>query len=181
MIFTTDSDGAIDYICMEWMQYAGQSRADVYADGWLAPIVPSDRNTVSETLSKAARAQSEFSIRFRVDCADGTTRWLSAGGVPSFGPPDHSFLGYLGSMTEFAPTEAQAVAAYGQVGRFIPPPSHPATQPVSRLEMIADYLIMTHSLIEQGEAMSALEDVRRALSKVGRALASGEGSRTSLH
>ena len=80
-------------------------------------------------------------------------------------------------MTEFAPTETSEIAAYGGIERFIPPPIHVATQAVSPLDIIADHLIIVHSLMEQHDATSGLKDVKAALFKVGQALARGDGSR----
>uniref|UniRef100_UPI003F883446 PAS domain-containing protein n=1 Tax=Methylobacterium sp. NMS12 TaxID=3079766 RepID=UPI003F883446 len=181
MIFTTDAEGAVTYICQEWVAYAGQTRAEAYRDGWTTPVVETDRDVVRGILADAAQAKAEFSLRFRVRCADGTVRWLAAGGVPSFGPPGRSFLGYLGSMTELAPTEATEIAAYGGVSRFVPPPTHQATRPLEPLDTIADHLLIAHALMEQHEQTAGLRDLKLALFKVGRSLARGEGSSSRLH
>ena len=178
MIFMTDAHGAITYICQEWVAYAGQTRAEAYRDGWTAPVLADDRSIVGAILAEAARAHAEFGVRFRIRCADGSIRWVAAGGVPSFGPPGRSFLGYLGSMTEFAPTEAREIRAYGGVERFIPPPTHHATRPVDPLDTIADHLIIVHALMEQHGETSGLRDVKAALFKVGHALARAEGARS---
>ncbi|MCJ2135886.1 PAS domain-containing protein [Methylobacterium sp. J-026] len=181
MIFTTDAQGEITYICLEWVSYAGQTREMAYRDGWTTPVLESDQDAVRAVFSEAAKAQAEFCVRFRIRCADGSVRWLVAGGVPSFGPPGRSFLGYLGSMTEFAPTEATEIAAYGGIERFIPPPTHVATQAVSPLDTIADHLIIVHSLMEQHDATSGLREVKAALFKIGQALARSDGSRLRLN
>ncbi|MCJ2075269.1 PAS domain-containing protein [Methylobacterium sp. E-041] len=181
MIFTTDAQGEVTYICPEWCSYTGQTREAAYRDSWTTPVLESDQGAVRAILLEAAQAQAEFSVRFRIQCADGSVRWLAAGGVPSFGPPGRSFLGYLGSMTEFAPTEAREIAAYGGIERFIPPPTHTATQAVLPLDTIADHLLIVHSLMEQHDATSGLREVKAALFKVGRALARGDGSRLQLN
>ena len=181
VIFTTDAEGEVTYICNEWSAYAGQTREAAYWDGWTTPVLDSDQDTVRTIFSKAAKARAEFCVRFRIRCADGSVRWLAAGGVPSFGPPGRSFLGYLGSMTEFAPTEASEIAAYGGIENFIPPPTHVATQAVSPLDTIADHLIIVHSLMEQHDATSGLKDIKTALFKVGQALARGDGSRRQFN
>lgn len=181
MIFTTDPYGHISYICVEWTQYTGQSRTDVYAYEWVTPILPKDRDTVARTLAQAAQARAEFSIRFRVKHTDGSIRWLAAGGVPSFGPPGRSFLGFLGSMTEFAPTAAPEMTSYGKIERFIPPPTHHATRAQSPLDTIADHLLIAHALMEQHKQPFGLQGVKTALREVGCALASGEGSQVRLN
>ena len=161
--------------------YAGQSRADAYRDGWTARVLAADREFIDALLVDAAQARAEFTVRFRVQCTDGSIRWLAAGGVPSFGPPGRTFLGYLGSMTEFAPTEAPEISAYGGIERFVPPPTHPATRPVSPLDTIADHLIIVHSLMEQHDETAGLRGVKAALFNVGVALAKADGSRSRLN
>ncbi|MCJ2037404.1 MULTISPECIES: PAS domain-containing protein [unclassified Methylobacterium] len=181
MIFTTDAQGEVTYICLEWFSYAGQTREAAYRDGWTTSVLESDQGAVRAILAEAAQAQAEFSVRFRIRCADGSVRWLAAGGVPSFGPPGRSFLGYLGSMIEFAPTEATEIAAYGGIERFVPPPTHVATQAVAPLDTIADHLIIVHALMEQHDVMSGLKEVKGALFRVGQALARGDGSRSQVN
>ena len=38
VIFTTDAQGEITYICLEWIAYAGQTREAAYRDGWTTPV-----------------------------------------------------------------------------------------------------------------------------------------------
>ena len=171
MIFTTNAAGHLSHVSREWITLTGQDATNAVDNGWLACIHEQDREIVQSVFTKAAMTASEFSVRFRMCFVDGTIRWVGAGGVPSFGPPDYTFLGYLGSMTELAPNASDVMHAYGSIGRFLPPPTHPATTTLDHLDAIADHLIIAHSLIEEDGAKSALPALRQALFEVGVALA----------
>jgi hypothetical protein len=93
------------------------------------------------------------------------------GAVPSYGPPDHTFLGYLGSLTEIAVSGSEPLTAYGTLTRFVPPPMNATTPPGSALELVADYLLMAHGLIEQDHAKEMLPVLRVALMTAGKLLA----------
>ncbi|MCJ2121102.1 hypothetical protein MKL11_00785 [Methylobacterium sp. J-077] len=114
---------------------------------------------------------AEFSMRYRLLKTDGALRWVGTGGVPSFGIEGNRFIGYLGSITELAEGATDTITAYGNVERFVPPVPHPATMPSCTLDLIADHLILAHSLIEGDGGKEALPDLRRALFKIGQALA----------
>ncbi|AWN47699.1 diguanylate cyclase [Methylobacterium terrae] len=171
MIFTTDSSGSLSHISPEWTTLTGQEITAAAEGGWLACVHEADRGTVQEVFTTAAATVSEFSVRFRLCFADGSVRWVGAGGVPSYGPPDRTFIGYLGSVIEIASGASDAAGAYGNIGRYLPPPTHPTTMPGDSLDRIADHLIMAHSLIEEDGGKPALPALRAALFEIGRALA----------
>lgn len=171
MIFTTDASGSLSHLSPEWTKLTGQELAAVAGDGWLACVHEADREIVRGVYTQAAATVSEFNVRFRLCFADGSVRWIGSGGVPSYGPPDHTFIGYLGSMIELAPNSADVMRAYGSVGRYLPPPTHPGTTPGDDLDQIADHLIIAHSLMELNGGKPALPALRDAMFEVGRALA----------
>ncbi|GJE58761.1 PAS domain-containing protein [Methylobacterium trifolii] len=171
MIFAANSAGVFEYLCPEWTNYTGQTPKEYFGNGWLERVHADDRQVVRSIFSEAVIDEAAFSIRFRVQCADGATRWIGAGGVPSFGPPGRTFLGYLGSMTEMATSATDVLVAYGTVGSFTPPPPHLSTMPVSSLDMVADHLLIAHALVAEGDDKRALPAVREALLLVGRGLA----------
>ncbi|GAN49116.1 PAS domain-containing protein [Methylobacterium radiotolerans] len=172
MIFVTDARGRCVYACPEWEALTGQPSTEALGRGWVLRVHPDDRGTATGILDEALASGAEFSIRYRLLKPDDTPRWVGAGGVPSFGIENGAFIGYLGSITELARGGTDTIAAYGNVGRFVPPPPHPATMPIDTLDLIADHLIITHSLIEEDDgAKAALPGVRIALLEVGLALA----------
>lgn len=126
---------------------------------------------VVETFEAAVTKAAEFSVRYRLLGPADTPRWVGAGGVPSFGMSDHRFIGYLGSITQIAEGAADTIRAYGTADRFVPPTPHLNTSPSSQLDLVADHLILAHSLIEQDGGKRALPFLRLALFEVGRELA----------
>jgi PAS domain S-box-containing protein len=171
MIFVTDVRGSCTYASPEWTTLTGQEVAEALGHGWLARVHPADRTVVAGTMAAAVRRGEEFSVRYRLLMPDGTLRWVGAGGVPSFGVHGDTFIGHLGTVTELAAGATDTITAYGSIERFVPPPPHPNTMPNSRLDQVADYLILAHSLIEVDGGKEALPDLRNALFKIGRALA----------
>jgi len=171
MIFVTKADGEVTYVSPEWCAFTGQPASAAIEHGWLDSVHPDDRETAANFLRCAAEQQSEYSFRHRLRRADGSYAWVAGGAVPSFGPPDHTFLGYLGSLTELGPSGSEPMTAYGSIGRFVPPPTHPATAPGSTLERVADHLLIAHGLIEQDHAKEMLPVLREALFTAGRLLA----------
>lgn len=171
MIFVTDEAGQCVYASGEWADLTGQQVGHAMGRGWLERVHPDDRTIVVETIDTALASAAEFSVRYRLLGPSGTPRWVGAGGVPSFGISDHRFIGYLGSITEIAGTATDIVGAYGNVEHFVPPTPHSNTMPSCKLDLVADHLILAHSLIEQDGGKEALPFLRQALFTVGRALA----------
>ncbi|WP_267359339.1 MULTISPECIES: PAS domain-containing protein [unclassified Methylobacterium] len=171
MIFVTKADGGVTYVSPEWSAFTGQAATEAVEHGWFACIHPEDYETAATFLRSARDQQSEYSLRARLRRVDGTYAWVMIGAVPSYGPPDRTFLGYLGSLTEISPSSTEPLTAYGTLSRFVPPPMSPTTPPGSTLERVADYLLMAHGLIEQDGAKEMLPVLRDALMTVGRSLA----------
>ena len=171
MIFVTDISGRRVYTSAEWTPLTGQEVAAALGRGWLDRVHAEDRPIVDETLDRAIRHGAEFNVRHRLLKPDGTSRWVGTGGVPSFGPLGNALVGYVGTVTVLAEGATNTITAYGDVERFRPPKPHPATTPGDALDQVADHLIIAHSLIEGDGGKEALPDLRRALFKVGQALA----------
>ena len=177
MIFVLDAVGRCVHLSQDWLELTGQAAADAIGQGFLDRIHPDDRPIVKATRDAAIRHAAEYSLRYRLIKPDGTYRWVGAGGIPSFGM-DSEFIGFLGSITELADGATDTITAYGNVERFVPPAAHPATRSSSALDLIADHLIQAHALIEGDGGKEALPDLRRALFKIGRALAARTMERT---
>ena len=171
MIFVTKADGGVTYVSPEWTAYTGQSPAEAAEHGWFRYLHPEDYEAAVTFLRRALDQQSQYSLRARLCRADGSYAWVLIGAVPSYGPPDRTFLGYLGSLTEISLTGSEPLTAYGTLAHFVPPPAHPATPPGSALELVADHLLIAHGLIEQDSAKEMLPVLRQALLIAGRLLA----------
>lgn len=171
MIFVTTAEGDVSYVSPEWTAFTGQAAADAVGHGWFECVHPEDHEGAVTFLRTARDQQSEYSLRLRLRRADSSYAWVLIGAVPSFGPPDHTFLGYLGSLTEIAVSGLEGLTAYGTLSRFVPPPKSPTTPPGSTLEAVADYLLIAHGLIEQDHAKEMLPVLRQALMTAGKLLA----------
>ncbi|SFT28257.1 PAS domain-containing protein [Methylobacterium sp. yr668] len=171
MIFVTKADGGVSYVSPEWTAFTGQAAAKAVGHGWFACMHPEDREAAVTFLRSARDQQSEYSLRTRLRRANGSYAWVMIGAVPSYGPPDRTFLGYLGSVTEIAVSGSEPLSAYGTLSRFVPPPMSPTTPPGSALEAVADYLLIAHGLIEQDHAKEMLPVLRQALMVAGMLLA----------
>lgn len=171
MIFVAKADGRVTYVSPEWTAFTGQVADEAVGHGWFACVHSEDHEAAVTFLRKARDQQSEYSLRTRLRRADGSYAWVVIGAVPSYGPPDHTFLGYLGSLTEISPSGSEPLTAYGTLERFIPPPMHPATPPGSALEYVADHLLMAHGLIEEDGAKEMLPVLKAALFTAGQLLA----------
>lgn len=172
MIFVTDADGRVSFVSSEWSVFTGKDAASATDNGWLDAVHPADRKIAINLVRNAHAQQSEYSFRHRLRRADGSYAWVAGGAVPSFGPPGRTFLGYLGSLTEFSSSGTEPLAAYGTLRRYVPPPSNSGTQHGPTLEMVADHLLIAHGLIEQDHAKEMLPVLRQALVQIGLLLAS---------
>ncbi|SFV14582.1 PAS domain S-box-containing protein [Methylobacterium sp. 174MFSha1.1] len=171
MIFVANASGAITYVSPEWSTFTGQPPSEAAEHGWFRCVHPDDYEPAVTFLRRVRNQQSEYSLRLRLRRADGSYAWVMIGAVPSYGPPDRTFLGYLGSLTEISPSGSEPMTAYGTMAHFIPPPSNATTPPGTPLEAVADYLLMAHGLIEQDGAKEMLPVLRHALTMAGVLLA----------
>ena len=171
MIFVAKADGGVTYVSPEWTAFTGQAADEAVEHGWFQCVHPDDHEGAVTFLRTARDQQSEYSLRLRLRRADGSYAWVLIGAVPSYGPPDNTFLGYLGSLTEIAVSGSEPLTAYGTLNRFVPPPMSPTTPPGSTLELVADHLLMAHGLIEQDHAKEMLPVLRQALMVAGNLLA----------
>ncbi|WCS23748.1 PAS domain-containing protein [Methylobacterium sp. NMS14P] len=159
------------YVSPEWTTFTGQAAAEAVEHGWFKCMHPDDYETAVTFLRGARDQQSEYSLRTRLRRADGSYAWVMIGAVPSYGPPDRTFLGYLGSLTEITPSGSEPLSSYGALNHFVPPPMSPTTPPGSTLEAVADHLLIAHGLVEQDGAKEMLPVLRQALVVAGVLLA----------
>lgn len=184
MIFVTNAQGRATFVSQEWTDYTGQPLEEAVGYGWARVVHPDDRDLARRTVEAAIEARSAFSLRYRMLAPDGRAMWVAAGAVPSFGPPDQTFLGFLGSITQLAKDPAADVRAYGSLGRFVPPSAHSDTPPSSTLEAMADHLLMAHALVEPAAVGRLRPLIERLLHEVGIELARAEQqgeARTAFH
>jgi len=176
MIFVTNAEGRATFLSAEWTEYTGQSLEDAVGFGWVKVVHPDDREIARQIVANAIQAQSPFSLRYRLMSREGRCMWVAAGAIPSFGPPDHTFLGFLGSITRIAEAETADLRAYGSLGQYVPLPRNQETAPGSALELTADLLHMAHSLVASAGVARLRPLIEEALHAVGVELAQAEQS-----
>jgi len=171
MIFVTNAEGKAIYVSPDWTDLTGRSLAETADFGWLDVIHPEDRSTVRRIVEDAVRTQQAFNVRYRLLCKDGRRLWLAAGAVPSFGPPDRTFLGFLGSLTSLGEAVDGEAPASGGLGDFIPPLQPGSLTPSNDLERLADHLIALHVLMKRVGGRQAMNILEAALFQIGQELA----------
>ena len=170
MIWATDSDGLQTYVSPEWCAFTGQQPNEVLGLGWLDAVHPEDTGYIRMFFLDATASKEEFTMRYRLRHTSGRYIWVVDGAVPSFGPPQHTFLGYLGSVSELAPSASDVVTAFGSRGAFRPPiPRHdePARSP---FDLITDYILMAHALAAETSDTEVQRALDLALSLLGKRL-----------
>ncbi len=82
-IWSSPSDGSIDFCNEQWRSYTGLTQEELQGDGWLRMLHPDDRERVlkawRESVAKGTPFEHEERCHRR---ADGQYRWFLARGVP---------------------------------------------------------------------------------------------------
>lgn len=166
MVFVTNEMGLCTYLSRDWVALTGQTLLDARNFGWTRVVHPDDRDLVRDLVLEAIEQQCAFHVRYRVRALDRTFRWVVSGAVPSFGPPQQTFLGFFGSVTLLDATPGDIVSAAGSLR-----PTEVTVQPGSALEQAADHLLAAHSLIAGSASGVTLIAVETALRRLGEDLA----------
>ena len=176
VIFVTDPSGRATYLAPEWRMMTGLSAAQALGSGWEAVVHPDDLPCVRATVAAAVRAETEFTIRYRLAGRAGGYAWVTAGAVPSYGPPGRTFLGFFGSIIPADEgVHGDDAEASGVLGSVHANRSLPNEPPGSTLERAADHLIIAHSLFSEEEgSRHILPVLETALHLVGVELARAE-------
>jgi hypothetical protein len=166
MVFVTNDAGLITYLSRDWTTLTGQTLADARNFGWTRVVHPDDRLIVRDLVLKAIHSQCAFSVRYRLRTIDHGFSWVAAGAMPSFGPPERTFLGFFGSVSVLDEQPGDIDAADGDL--------RPAGMPPlsgSMLERAADHLLAAHSLVAGAASAATLAAVEVALHRLGEDLA----------
>lgn len=171
MIWTTDAAGQTTYMCQEWYAFTGQEPPAALGDGWAKAIHPDDREMMSDAFLKACHLQCEFVLQYRLRRHDGIYVWVADAAAPSRLPGCGTFLGYLGMIRDIEPPTSGLVAR-AELETFRVVPATGPFSPVSKLDMVADHLLMAQAAAV-GAADEMLPAIEALLFDVGRRLARG--------
>ncbi|MBE7184517.1 MAG: PAS domain-containing protein [Methylobacterium mesophilicum] len=167
MIWVTNKDGELTYVCPEWHALTGQTEASALGRGWLAAVVPEDRPMVASMFKKALGDQASFTLQFRVRPANGGAVWIASGAEPSRDPCTNDFLGYLGSAVE-RPDKRLLQASYVIASGEERPAQEIATS--SRWQMIVSHLSEARACVDRGQSDQARAQMDEALQLIERHL-----------
>ena len=99
MLWTTDAAGNCTYLSQRWYDFTGRSQMQDLGQGWLENIHPDDLAHTGEQYLAASRAQSPFSIDYRLRRRDGVYRWAIDAGAPRFDQAGQ-FIGFVGTVID---------------------------------------------------------------------------------
>ena len=171
MIWTTDAAGQTTYICQEWYAFTGQEPPAALGDGWADAIHPDERAIMSDAFLKACQLQCEFVLHYRLRRYDGVYVWVADAAAPSRRPGCGTFLGYLGMIRSLEPAHGGLVAR-AELETFRTEPATGHFAPVSKLDIIADHLLMVRAAAI-GAADEMLPAIDNLLFDVARQFARG--------
>lgn len=168
MIWSTDDKGACTYISEGLTKLTGRSSWEVRGYRWLDALHPDDRSLVKAIMTDACRLQEPFSFQYRMKTKEGGYAWVLSGAVPSFGPPDQTFLGFLGSITHLE-KDSRGRHAFGQIGESASTKSR-VPLVVTDLDMVADHLLLARASAQPSEHHELKSSIDFALDVVARQL-----------
>jgi PAS domain S-box-containing protein len=119
LIWQTHADGAAAWFNQRWLEYTGSRRIEDVQPGWAQRIHPEDRERCRALYVESVARRTPFSAEYRLQCADGSTRWIADRGVPQFGVGGRfeGFIGYGWDVTERKAAEAGLIAARDEAER----------------------------------------------------------------
>ncbi len=99
MIWLEDSNRECIYLNNAWLGFTGRSFADEAGKGWLAGMLPEDREPYQAGVAAAWAERRIYTVEFRMTRADGATRWVQETGAPRW-EGEGVFAGYVGLCTD---------------------------------------------------------------------------------
>ncbi|MBE8996710.1 PAS domain S-box protein [Nostoc sp. LEGE 12447] len=84
---------------LTWMDYTGQSEAEVEGWGWIDPIHPDDRASSTEVWNTAVVNRAIYQTEYRLRSKDGTYRYFSVCGAPVL-EKDGSIREWIGTCND---------------------------------------------------------------------------------
>lgn len=84
IVWTTDSQGQVDYINRRWMEFSGLPEDKSLGQGWAELLHPDDREFAVEKWTRCSEKGEIYEINYRLRRYDGEYRWFLGRGVPSY-------------------------------------------------------------------------------------------------
>jgi PAS domain S-box-containing protein len=99
IVWTTQADGSVTTVQLDWGTFTGQSFDQYKALGWMDAIHPEDQERTSIAWTEAVRERKLFAIEHRLRRSDGIYRYMRARGMPILGE-DGSVREWIGIHTD---------------------------------------------------------------------------------
>ena len=94
-IFQTDTEGSVNYVNEEWLDYAGMSFDEALGFGWSNAIHPDDKTRVVKAWQQYVGTGGEFAIEFRFQDKKNNSKWITVKAVETF-DAHNNLYGYIG-------------------------------------------------------------------------------------
>jgi PAS domain S-box-containing protein len=95
LVWTTGSDGLVDYVNEPWLAFTGRTMPEVLGEGWLASFHPEDRAGFLRAARDAYGRQEPFRTVHRLRQHTGEYRWMQISATPRY-DTEGRFLGFIG-------------------------------------------------------------------------------------
>jgi PAS domain S-box-containing protein len=113
LICLMNSDGSATWFNQRWLQYTGRTLEAELGGQWAQRIHTDDLQHCRAVYSAAAAQRTAFELEYRLQCGDGSQRWIADHGIPRLSP-DGLFEGYIvygWDITERKAAEVALLAA----------------------------------------------------------------------
>jgi PAS domain S-box-containing protein len=118
LIWMSGTDMRRTFLNQRWLDFTGHAMDEEIGEGWASGIHPQDLDRCLETYSTAFKAQTNFSVEYRLRRFDGEYRWMVDCGVPRY-EAEGTFCGYIGSCLDFTDRKLSENALLDMSGRLI--------------------------------------------------------------
>ncbi len=112
-IFTTDAQGLCDYTNAAWQAVFGLTAEQSLGTGWLATLLPGDRDAVTAQWQLSTAMRRPFEMEFRVQAPDGPVRHVWSQARPIL-RPDGSVQAHVGAVADVTQVHELAEARQAQ-------------------------------------------------------------------
>lgn len=98
-IFTTDVEGATNFVNPRWCEISGLGFEDAMGFGWLNAIHPDDRQNLESEWKQTTQAIVSSKAEYRFIHPNGSVAWVIGQAVPQK-DENGVFMGYIGTITD---------------------------------------------------------------------------------
>lgn len=99
VVFTTDSNGQVEYFNQRWYEYTGQTPEESVGSGWQQSVHPTELIAHQKVWADAIQTGNCLQLEQRFRSADGRFRWFLVRAVP-FRGDDGLIVKWFGTLTD---------------------------------------------------------------------------------